>query len=94
MLIAVDIDGTLCEDQHDWKNYSEAVPIPEAIWKVNSIFEKGEDEVILYTARFPEAEQVTLEWLEKYQVKYHRIIFGKFRADVYVDNCAKRMEEL
>ena len=93
MIYAVDIDGTLCEDQHSWWEYSKAVPIPDAIQKINKLYQEGE-EIILYTARFPENEKVTLEWLEKHQVKYHEIIFGKFRADVYVDNCAKRMEEL
>ncbi len=93
MIYAIDIDGTICEDQDSWWEYSKAKPIPEAIQKVNKLFHEGH-QVVLFTARYPENREVTLDWLNKYGVLFHEIIFGKFRADVYIDNCAKRMEEL
>jgi len=93
MLYAIDVDGTLCEDQFSWWEYEKAVPIIENIEKINKLFDDGH-QVILYTSRREENRQVTLEWLEQNQVKYHGIIFDKFRADCYVDSCAKRMEEV
>jgi uncharacterized HAD superfamily protein len=94
MIIAVDIDGTLCEDQNSWWEYEKAIPIIENIKKLNNLYHQNENEIILYTARFEENKEVTLQWLKKHQVRFHKIIFGKLRADMYIDNCARRMEEL
>jgi uncharacterized HAD superfamily protein len=93
LIYAIDIDGTLCKESNEWWHYAKAEPIEEAINKVNQLF--GQDhQIILHTARFEEDRSVTRTWLKKYKVRYHRLIMGKPRADVYVDNAAKRMDEI
>lgn len=93
MLIAVDLDGTLCVEGEEWRRYSEAEPILVAIEKVNRLHTIGHT-IVIYTARFLEDELVTKQWLGKHAVKYHKIVFGKIRADLYIDNRSSRMEEV
>jgi 7-cyano-7-deazaguanine synthase len=93
MILAVDIDGTLCYDQHSWWEYSSAKPILKNIQKINELFSKGHT-IILYTARYKENKEVTLEWLAKHNVKYHEILFSKLRADIYIDDASEKLSTL
>lgn len=90
---AVDIDGTLCIEDRDWWKYADAKPIRENIAKINKLY-MDHHTIVLYTARYEDDRKVTVEWLKLNGVKYHRIEFGKFRADFYVDTVAIRPEEL
>jgi uncharacterized HAD superfamily protein len=93
MIYAVDIDGTLCVERNEWWHYDTAEPIKEAINKVNELF--GQDHVIiLFTSRFEEDRLVTREWLKKHKVRYTKLVMDKPRADIYIDNAAKRMDEI
>ena len=94
---AVDIDGTLCEESKEWWNYAEAIPILENIETINKLHGKIGDAtntIILHTARFEEDRQVTQQWLNKFGVKYHRLVMDKLRADVYVDSAMVKPEDL
>ena len=91
---AVDIDGTLCEESEEWWNYAEAIPIKENIKTINRVYHEKNSTLILYTARFEEDKQVTQQWLNKFGVKYHRLIMDKVRADVYVDSAMVKPEDL
>ena len=93
MIYAVDIDGTLCEESSTWWEYEKAVPIPEAINKINTLF--GQNHlIILHTARFSKDREVTEQWLDKHKVRYHKLVMDKPRADVYVDNDSNRIGEI
>jgi len=95
-IYAVDIDGTLCENAFNgnWFQYDTLKPKPDVIAKINDLYGKGNDLVILYTARFEEDRAVTESWLKIHGVKYNHLRMGKLRADVYIDSAAKRPEEL
>ena len=96
MIYAVDIDGTLTEDDtnpENWFRYADMKPIRENIAKINDLYMKGE-KIILYTSRYEEDREVTVSWLKINGVKYHRLIMDKFRADIYVDSASQRPEEL
>jgi len=41
-----------------------------------------------------EDRKVTSEWLKQNEVPHHRLVMGKLRADMYVDNSSRRMEEI
>ncbi|KXH69807.1 MAG: hypothetical protein AM326_01670 [Candidatus Thorarchaeota archaeon SMTZ-45] len=90
---AVDIDGTLCVEDRDWWKYAEAKPIKRNIAKINRLYREGHT-IVLYTSRYEDDREVTAKWMKKHGVNYHRIEFGKFRADFYIDSVAKRPEEL
>lgn len=93
MIYTVDIDGTLCIESPQWWHYAKATPITEAIKKVNSLFGLGHT-IILFTARYEKDRIVTKIWLDKYKVRYHKLVMGKPRADIYIDNAARRMNEI
>ena len=93
MIYAVDIDGTLCVERNEWWHYDIAIPIQEAVNKINTLFNQDHI-IILHTARFGDDREVTEKWLDKHKVRYHKLIMDKPRADIYIDNAAKRMDEI
>ena len=93
MIIACDLDGTLCESMDDWKDYYKAPPIQENIEKLRKLKTEG-NWIIIYTGRPWHDEIITEKWLYEHNVPYDSLIMGKLRADLYIDNDSKRMEEL
>jgi len=83
-----DIDGTICSQE---KDYNNAKPYVDRIEIINGLFEDGND-ITLFTARGTvtkiDWEKVTINQLKKWNVKYHRLLFGKPDADFYVDDKA------
>jgi hydroxymethylpyrimidine pyrophosphatase-like HAD family hydrolase len=85
MIIAVDLDGTLSHEKEDnWFEYESCLPNEEHIRILNNELYPNHT-IIIYTARAQEDEEVTKKWLEQHGVKYHELIFGKMRADLYLD---------
>jgi len=89
-LIAVDMDGTLCEGKF-W--VGECTPRQDVIDKVNDLYKKGAH-IIIWTARFPKNYEMTLDWLLKYGVMFHGICMRiKIGADLYIDDKAINVED-
>lgn len=95
-LIAVDLDGTLTEDDcwtaHECLTAEARVDI---IKKVKDLY-YDRNVIIIYTARPETMRDETEYWLRKNKVKYHALVMGnnKMGADIYVDDRAIRPEEL
>ena len=89
MKIVIDIDNTICTQEED---YSKAKPFKSRIDKVNKMYDMG-NEVVYFTARGSETgidwRDVTEKQFEKWGVKYHKLIFGKPSADIYIDDKSK-----
>ena len=92
--IVVDIDDTISFTYN--RDFDNSVPNQPVIDKINELYDKGW-KIILFTARggkscntLEEKElkyrDITERWLEKHNVKYHRLMFGKPNADYYVDD--------
>lgn len=92
MVLAIDMDGVLCEEG-PWDCHEQSIPIRKNIDKTNYLYDSGH-EIIIYTGRFHEEQKITQEWLERFGVKYHRLVMGKLLADYYVDDRLKTLEEL
>ncbi len=90
MIIAVDLDETLCE-KIDFLHYEDAVPIPYAIQKVNLAYRKGYV-IYIYSARWEEDREKTALWLLENNVLYNKLILGKLKADLYIDNHSRTVE--
>ena len=88
MIIYVDIDETICLTP-DTRDYNEAEPIPDAIAKVNSYYDRG-DTIVYWTARGTGSgidwTDVTINQLNKWGAKYHDVKFGKPIYDVFIDD--------
>jgi hypothetical protein len=89
MKIVIDIDNTICSQEEDYNN---AKPYLERINKVNQMYDMG-NEIVFFTARGTETgidwRAVTEKQFKKWGVKYHKLIFGKPSADIYIDDKSK-----
>ena len=85
----IDIDGTVTEDvpNEQPERMSEVVPYEGSVEMINSWYEEGHI-ITFFTSRTDEHELVTKQWLEKWNFKYHNIIFNKPRGGNYffIDN--------
>lgn len=88
MIIYVDIDDTICRLKEPM-NYHTAYPIPAAIKKVNSLYEKGHT-IIFWTARGTVTGQdhssLTLLQLNEWGLKFHQLKMGKPAYDLFIDD--------
>lgn len=108
-LIAVDLDDTLCfrpqEIEHSGKNkYSNCEPIPDNIDLINKLYDNGH-EIFIYTARgmftynmdvakvYANLYQHTVDQLNKWGVKYNRLVMGKQPFDYLLDDKALSLRE-
>jgi CMP-N,N'-diacetyllegionaminic acid synthase len=82
-----DIDGTIVETKNS--DYPNSLPIPHRIALVNKLYEEGH-EITLFTARGSltgiDWTELTVTQLEKWAVRYHKLILGKPHADFFVDD--------
>lgn len=99
--IVIDLDDTICSTKN--RDFENSTPYIEVVDKINQLYDKGW-KIIIFTARggkscktLEEKElkyrQVTERWLEKNNVKYNELIFGKPNADYYVDDKNINIEE-
>lgn len=90
----IDIDNTICRTEGlDYKN---AEPIYERIEKFNKLYDEGN--IIWYqTSRGYvtgiDWREVTEKQLKEWGVKYHKLLFDKPDADVYIDDKASNIKE-
>ncbi|MGM3173957.1 capsular biosynthesis protein [Dickeya lacustris] len=105
--LVVDIDGTLCDIKKKDQSYAELVPYQPMLDKLREYQSKGYT-ILLYTARNMKTHEgnlglinrhtapVLLEWLDKWNVPYDEILFGKpwpRKHGFYIDDRAVRPNE-
>ena len=99
--IVIDLDDTICYTEN--RDFENSIPNKEVIDKINKLYDKGY-KIIIYTARggkscktLKEKENkyrnITEKWLNKHNVKYTKLLFGKMNADYYVDDKNLSIEE-
>ena len=103
MRIVIDLDGTICPIKEKGQAYGELKPLEGAVEKIRQLKNDGHY-IIIQTARNMATQEsnlgkvmknigkVTLEWLEKYEIPYDEIYFGKPNAHVYIDDRAIRFD--
>ncbi len=101
MRICIDLDGVICNLKQDGQKYGDLLPVNGAVESLQELKANGHY-IIINTARHMKTCQgnlgavgarislITLNWLEKYQIPYDEIYFGKPHADVYIDDNAYR----
>jgi capsule biosynthesis phosphatase len=97
MRICIDLDGVIAELKKENETYADVKPISGVVEKIRKLKENGHY-IIIYTARhmktcdgnvskvLAKIGKITLDWLEKYQIPYDEIVFGKPWADIYIDD--------
>lgn len=104
MRIVFDLDGVICTLRQPSESYADVQPVSGAAETLHRLRVAGHT-VIIYTARNMETckgnvgqaikniGMLTLIWLEKYQIEYDEIYFGKPSGDVYIDDRAIRFKD-
>ena len=87
MIIYVDIDGTICKTKGT--DYNNSEPKYEQIYKINRLYDEG-NVIIYWTARGTgtgiDWRDVTEKQFKEWEVKYHKLEFGKPVYDLFVDD--------
>ena len=87
-----DRDGTLCSKDCQ---YEDALPFEKVIDHLNDLYDKG-NTIILFTSRGTVSgnnwRTLTETQLEKWGVKYHKLLMGKPHADIFIDDRAKNID--
>ena len=106
-VLVVDIDGTLCYTKTSSQEYKDVLPRVDMINKLREDSDKG-FYIILLTSRQmrtydgnigkinANTAKVLFDWLEKYQVPYDEIHFGKpwcGKNGFYIDDKTVRPDE-
>ena len=94
--ICFDIDNVICKTNSE-RNYAKSKPIKKNIKVINKLYLEG-FKIILYTARYmgrcngnlakvkKRIKPLTLRQLKNWNVKYHKIYFGKPSFDLFIDD--------
>ena len=103
MRICIDLDGVICNLKKEGEQYEDLLPVANAPEYTRALKSAGHY-IIIYTARHMKTCQgnvgmvgarislITLRWLEKYEVSFDEIYFGKPYADIYIDDNAYRFD--
>lgn len=88
---AVDIDGIITVETkgHSKKEYQHRSPNLHNIKTLCDYRRRG-FKIVLYSARFLEDYDATVDWLVEHNVPYDEVILGKPQADQYVDDKASK----
>ena len=102
-----DIDGTLCPIKGKDEKYEDMVPYKEMVDRIREYKEQGA-RIVLFTSRNMNTYQgniglinantakIILEWLEKWEIPYDEIFYGKpwpGHNGFYVDDRTVRPDE-
>ena len=85
----IDIDGTVCDDvpNEEPERMSTVLPYPDALKMCNKWFDDGHI-ITFFTSRTEEHREITEEWLNRHEFKYHGLLMNKPRGGNYhwIDN--------
>lgn len=102
-----DIDGTLCPIKKKEEEYIDLVPYGEMVEKLRE-YKEGGAKIVLFTSRNMNSyggniglinantAKVLLKWLDKWEIPYDEIIYGKpwpGHKGFYVDDRTVRPDE-
>lgn len=104
MRIVIDLDGTICPIKQEGESYADLQPYPLASQKIKELRAQGHY-IIIQTARnmatcqsnlgrvVKNIGKLTLDWLDRHQIEFDEIYFGKPNAHLYIDDRAMRFED-
>ena len=100
--LVFDIDDTICNNKN--RDYENAEPKQDVIDKINKLHDQGAT-ITLYTSRgmvscngdlekiVAKNKTILEKWLDKNNVKYDNLIFGKPLGDMYIDDKAMNVKD-
>ena len=103
MRIVIDLDGTICHLKEENQTYEDVLPVA-GVKQVLEAWKSQGHILIIQTARnmatqgsnlgkvMKNVGKITLDWLEKYEIPYDEIYFGKPNGHVYIDDRALKFQ--
>lgn len=88
--LVVDIDSVLAIEDRNTPLMDRMV-IGDAVEAIRILKQKG-FKIILFTSRFNYQKDETIEWLNKNNIEYDKIVFGKPRGLLYIDDRGYRFK--
>lgn len=97
--LAIDLDGTICETKKDGQAYADVLPLPGAIETLKFLKQRGYY-IVIFTARnmrtyngnlgavIRNQAKTVIDWLDKWEVPYDELLFGKPHVDYFIDDKA------
>lgn len=104
MKIVIDLDGTICPIKQNGQTYADLLPHEGAVDRLKQMKKDGHY-IIIQTARnmatcesnlgkvIKNVGKITLDWLDKFDIPYDEIYFGKPNGEIYIDDRAFRFSE-
>lgn len=86
MRLIIDLDGTICSEEKTFSR-SMAKPKKNAVESINKLFNEGHT-IIIYSSRSWLEYEMTIDWLNRYKIKFHQLILGKPIGDYWIDDRA------
>lgn len=105
--LVIDVDGTICPIKTPDEKYEDLVPYKSVVEKIREYKNEGAY-IVLYTSRNvrtydgniglinANTAKILLKWLDKWEIPYDEIIYGKPWAGMngfYVDDRSVRPDE-
>ncbi len=86
MRLIVDLDGTICTEEKQFSR-SLALPLDGSVDFLKQIKKDGHT-IIIYSARSWAEYEMTVDWLEKFQIPFDQLVLGKPIGDYWIDDRA------
>ena len=101
MRIIIDLDGVICKIKNEGQSYSDLKPLPGAKNRLKELRKSGHYIIIMTARHMATCEsnvgkvmkrmgKLTFDWLEKHNIEYDELYFGKPNGEVYIDDRAVR----
>jgi len=90
--ICFDLDNTLVSYPKTPNDYTTVEPIQKNIDFLKYL-RTFNHTIIIYTSRKMNIGKITFDTLEKFDIPYDEIYFGKPHADIYIDDCYHNLEK-
>lgn len=87
-VLLIDMDGILVKNSGEYFSpaWGDTDGIENNIKYLNELYDGGKTQIIITTARKEKYKDITLKQLEKFNVKYHKIVFGLLHSKRIVIN--------
>jgi hypothetical protein len=94
VIYCIDLDNTICKT--NGTDYKNSEPIPEAVAKVNALYDEGHT-IKIFTGRGSNSgndwRALTVSQLFKWGIKYHTLLLTKPTCDFIIDDKAINAKE-
>ena len=103
MRLCIDLDGVVAQLKKPGQTYADIEPVPGAPEKLRQLKAAGHYLILLTARHMKTCEgnvgmviarqgKTLLDWLERHNIPYDELHFGKPHADIYIDDNALRFE--